>query len=90
MGGALGPDSTLDSIPGAGSTTVKGKCGVVILEDRDDDNIGKHCWAMPRHLQMRAATNASNASFPSICTGHKHGHKHIYHLPKTFNYNLFI
>ncbi len=47
MGGALGPDSTLDSIPGAGGATVKGKRGVIILEDRDDDNIGKHCWAMP-------------------------------------------
>jgi len=47
MGGALGLDSTLDSVPGAGGVTVKGKHGVVILEDRDDDNIGKHCWAMP-------------------------------------------
>jgi len=47
MGGVLGPDSTLDSVPRVGSATVKGKCGVIILEDRDDDNIGKHCWVMP-------------------------------------------
>jgi hypothetical protein len=47
MGGVLGPDSIPDPIPRAGSTTIKGKCRVVILEDRDDDNIEKHCWVMP-------------------------------------------
>jgi hypothetical protein len=47
MGGVLGPDSIPDPISGAGSATIKGKCGVIILEDRDDDNIKKHCWAMP-------------------------------------------
>ena len=43
MGGALGPDSVPDPVPRVGSTTIKGKRGVVILEDRDDDYIGKHC-----------------------------------------------
>jgi len=90
MGGVLGLDSILDPVPGAGGTTIKGKCRVVILEDRDDDNIEKHCWVMPRCLRMRAATNASNVSFPSTCMGHKHGHKHICHLPKIFNYFLII
>ncbi len=90
MGGVLGLDSILDSIPRAGSMTIKGKHGVVILEDRDDDNIRKHCWVMPQCLQMCMATNTSNTSFPSTHAGHKCGHKHIYHLPKTFNYNLFI
>jgi hypothetical protein len=89
MGGALGPDSVPDPIPGVGSATIKGKCGVIILEDRDDDYIGKHCWAMPQCLQMHMVTNVSNASFPSTCTGHKHGHKHIHHILKTFNYFLF-
>ena len=39
MGGALGPDSIPDPVPGAGGTTIKGKHGVVILEDRDDDTV---------------------------------------------------
>jgi hypothetical protein len=45
MGGALGPDSILDPVPGAGGMTIKGKHGsnVVILEDRDDDDIEKLC-----------------------------------------------
>jgi hypothetical protein len=90
MGGALGPDSIPDPAPGAGGMTIKGKCGVVILKDRDDDNIEKYCWAMPQCLQMCAATNMSNMSFPSTRMGHKHGHKRIYHLPKTFNYFLII
>jgi hypothetical protein len=52
MGGVLGPDtlgpdSILDPIPGVGGATIKGKRGVVILEDRGDDNIEKHGWAMP-------------------------------------------
>ena len=77
MGGALGPDSIPDPAPGAGGATIKGKRGVVILEDRDDDYIGKQCWAMPRCLQMYMATNTSNASFPSTCEAHKCGHKCI-------------
>jgi hypothetical protein len=47
MGGALGLDSIPDPISGAGGAIIKGKCRVIILEDRDDDNIEKHCWAMP-------------------------------------------
>jgi hypothetical protein len=43
MGGALGLDSISDPIPRAGSITIKGKCRVIILKDRDDDNIEKHC-----------------------------------------------
>ncbi len=87
----LGPDSILDPIPGVGSATIKGKRGnIIILKDRDDDDIGKHCWAMPQCLQMCMATNTSNAPFPSMHTSHKRGHKHIYHLPKIFNYFLFI
>ena len=77
MGGALGLDSVSDPIPGAGGMIIKGKCGIVILEDRNDDYIGKQCWAMPRCLQMRVATNMSNASFPSTCAAHKRGHKHV-------------
>jgi hypothetical protein len=77
MGGALGPDSLPDPVPRAGGITIKGKCGVVILEDRDDDYIGKQCWAMPQCLQMHAATNTSNASFPSTRVAHKCGHKHV-------------
>jgi len=51
MGGVLGLDSILDPIPRVGGMIIKGKCGnVVILEDRDDDDIGKHCWAMPQCL----------------------------------------
>jgi hypothetical protein len=90
MGGVLGLDSILDPIPRVGGMTIKGKCGVVILEDRDDDNIEKHCWAMPRCLQTHVATNASNVSFPSMHAGHKRGHKRICHLPKIFNYFLII
>jgi hypothetical protein len=73
MGGALGPDSILDPIPGVGGTTIKGKHSgnVVILKDRDDDDIEKLCWAMPCCLQTCVATNTSNASFPSTCAGHK-------------------
>jgi hypothetical protein len=71
MGGALSPDSVPDPVPGAGGATIKGKHGVVILEDRDDDYIGKQCWAMPRCLQTHAATNTSNTSFPSTCVAHK-------------------
>ena len=48
MGGTLGPDSILDPVPGVGSMTIKGKYGnVIILKDRDDDDIGKHFWVMP-------------------------------------------
>jgi len=48
MGGVLGPDSIPDPVPRAGSMTIKEKCGsVVILKDRDDDDIGKHCSMMP-------------------------------------------
>jgi len=47
MGGALGLDSIPDPISGAGGAIIKGKCRVIILEDKDDDNIEKHCWAMP-------------------------------------------
>jgi len=47
MGGALGPDSVPDPVPRAGGATIKGKRGVIILEDRDDSYIGKQCWAMP-------------------------------------------
>jgi hypothetical protein len=95
MGGALGPDalgldSIPDPVPGAGGVTIKGKCRVIILEDRGDDNIEKHGWVMPRCLQMHAATNTSNASFPSMRAGHKRGHKRVYHLPKRFNYFLII
>ena len=79
MGGALGLDSILDAVPGVGGVTIKGKHGnVVILEDRDDDNIGKHFWAMSRCLQTCAATNVSDASFSSTCVSHKCGHKRVY------------
>jgi hypothetical protein len=79
MGGALGPDSIPDPIPGAGGATIKGKCGnVVILEDRDDDDIGKHFQAMSRCLQMCMATNMSKVSFPSTRVSHKRGHKRVY------------
>jgi hypothetical protein len=47
MGGVLGLDSILDPIPKVGGVTIKGKHRVIILEDRDDDNIKKHCWVMP-------------------------------------------
>ncbi len=48
MGGVLGLDSIPDPIPRVGGMTIKGKCSnVVILEDRDDDDIGKHCRVMP-------------------------------------------
>jgi len=57
MGGALGLDSILDPISGAGGATIKGKHGVIILKDRDDDDIGKHCWTMPQCLQTHVATN---------------------------------
>jgi hypothetical protein len=79
MGGVLGPDSILDPVPRVGGTTIKGKhSNVVILKDRDDDDIGKHFWAMSRCLQTFAATNMSNMSFPSTHASHKHGHKCIY------------
>jgi len=81
IGGALGPDSIPDPIPRVGTATIKGKHGVIILKDRDDNNIEKHCWAMPRCLQTCAATNTSNTSFPSTC-----GYKRVCHLPKIFNY----
>ena len=75
MGGVLGPDSIPDPVPRAGSATIKGKRGnIVILEDRDDDDIGKHCWAMPRCLQTCTATNVSNVPFPSMRASHKRGH----------------
>ena len=90
MGGVLGLDSILDPVPRVGGATIKGKCGVVILEDRDDDNIEKHGWVMPQCLQMCMATNTSNVSFPSTCMGHKRGHKRVYHLPERFNYFLII
>jgi hypothetical protein len=84
MGGALGPDSIPDPVPGAGGVTIKGKHGkAVIFEDRDDDKIEKHCWAMPRCLQTCTATNASNASFPSMRVGHKRGHKRV--IPSSKN-----
>ena len=79
MGGALGPDSIPDPVPGAGSATIKGKRGkAVILKDRDDDDIGKHFRAMSQCLQTCAATNTSNASFPSTRASHKRGHKRVY------------
>jgi hypothetical protein len=43
MGGALGLDSVLDPVPGVGGMTIKGKHGIIILKDRDDEYIGKHC-----------------------------------------------
>jgi hypothetical protein len=77
MGGALGLDSLPDPVSRAGGVTIKGKCGIVILKDRDDDYIGKQCWAMPQCLQICAAINTSNTSFPSTCVAHKCGHKHV-------------
>jgi len=95
MGGALGPDSIPDPVPGAGGVTIEGKRdNIVILKDRDDDDIGKHFQAMPRCLQMCAATNASNASrrvMPLYMRGPQMQPQiHLPHLSKTFNYILFI
>jgi hypothetical protein len=89
IGGVLSPDSILNTVPRADGVTIKGKHGnIIILKNRDDDDdIGKHFWAMPQCLQMCVATNASNAS---MHVSHKHSHKCIYHLLKTFNYILFI
>ena len=95
MGGALGPDSIPDPVPGAGGVTIEGKCdNIVILEDRDDDDIGKHFRAMPRCLQTCVATNASNTMHRIMplhaCRPPTQPQIHLPHLPKTFNYILFI
>jgi hypothetical protein len=58
MGGVPSPDSVLDTVPRVGDTTIKGKYGVVIVKDRDDDNIGE--------------TLLDNALMPSDMGGHKH------------------
>jgi hypothetical protein len=48
MGGMLGLDRILNPVSGVGSMTIKGKhSNIVILKNRDDNNIEKHCWVMP-------------------------------------------